>query len=222
MSETVLNAEAGRNTGSASSRRLRRRDQIPAIVYGHGMDPMSVSVDRRELRVAVSGTAGLNTILDLTVAGDIYPSLIKDIQRHPVRRSIEHIDFIQVNLNEEITVAVPVRLVGEAKDVLQNSGLVDLAMTELEVVTTPRNIPDEFVIDVTEMTLDDVIRVADVPLPSGVIATAEEDAPVVTVLTMRIVEETPEDEELEGEEGAEGEGFADASEADAEGDSNSE
>ena len=222
MSETVLNAEAGRNTGSASSRRLRRLDQIPAIVYGHGMDPLSVSVDRRELRVAVSGTAGLNTILDLTVAGDVYPSLIKDIQRHPVRRSIEHIDFIQVNLNEEITVAVPVRLEGEAKDVLQNSGLVDLAMTELEVVTTPRNIPDEFVIDVTEMTLDDVIRVADVPLPAGVIATAEEDAPVVTVLTMRIVEETPEDEELEGEEGAEGEGSADAAEAAAEGDSDSE
>lgn len=164
----------------------------------------------------------MNTILDVTVDGTVYPSLIKDIQRHPVRRSIEHIDFIQVNLNEEITVAVPVRLEGEAKDVLQNSGLVDLAMTELEVVTTPRNIPDEFVIDVTEMTLDDVIRVADVPLPAGVIATAEEDAPVVTVLTMRIVEETPEDEELEGEEGAEGEGFADASEADAEGDSDSE
>ena len=219
MSETVLNAEAGRTTGSASTRRLRRLDQIPAVVYGHGMTPMSIAVDRRELRTAVSGTAGLNTILDLTVGGDVYPSLIKDIQRHPVRRSIQHIDFIQVNLNEEIPVAVPVRLEGEAKDVLQTNGLVDLAMTELEVVTTPRNIPDEFVIDVTEMTLEDVVRVADVPLPAGVTATAEEEAPVVTVLTIRIVEEVPEEEELEGEEGELAEGDAEAA---VEGDSDSE
>ena len=217
MSETVLHAEAGRSTGSAASRRLRREEKIPAVVYGLGMDSLSVAVKRADLRVAVSGTAGLNTILDLTVDGTAYAVLIKDIERHPVRRTVQHVDFIQVNLNEEITVSVPLRLEGEAKAVLSANALVDLAMPEMEVVTTPRNIPDELVIDVTEMDVDHVIRVADVALPAGVTATAEEDAPVVTVLTMRVAEE-PTVEEGEGEEGEGEEG----EEGDAEGDADAE
>ena len=218
MSETVLHAEAGRSTGSAASRRLRREEKIPAVVYGQGMDPLTVAVKRSDLRVAVSGAAGLNTILDLTVDGTAYPVIIKDIERHPVRRTVQHVDFIQVNLNEEITVAVPVRLEGEAKEVAQANGLVDLDMAEMNVVTTPRNIPDEIVIDVTEMTPDDVIRVADIPLPDGVTAAVDEDALVVTVLLMKVVEEEVA-EEGEGEEGEEGEEGGDAA---AEGDASGE
>ena len=204
MPETVLTAETGRRAGSSDARRLRTDDKIPAVVYGHGMDPISVSVDRRELRQALSGAAGMNTILDLTVDGTVYPSLIKDIQRHPVKRSVQHIDFIQVNLNEEIVVSVPITLEGEAKEVLVHNGLVDLAMQELEVRTTPRNIPDGVTIDVTEMTMDSVIRVEDLPLPSGVTAEADPDAPVVTVLTMRTPVLDAEEEAL-AEAAAEGE-----------------
>lgn len=211
MSETVLTAQAGRSTGSSDSRRLRAEDQIPAVVYGHGMDPLSVSVDRRELRAALSGSAGMNTILDLTVDGTVYPSLIKDVQRHPVRRNVQHIDFIQVNLNEEIVVAIPIHLEGEAKEVSANGGLVDLTMQELQIRTTPRNIPEGITIDVSEMDMDSVIRVEDLPLPAGVETTADADAPVVTVLTMRTPVLDAEEEAaaaaaLESEEGEEGEG----------------
>jgi large subunit ribosomal protein L25 len=185
MTETVLQAETGRRAGSSDARRLRAEGKIPAVVYGHGMDPIAVSVDRRELRQALSGGAGMNTILDLTVDGTVYPSLIKDIQRHPVKRSVQHIDFIQVNLNEEIVVSIPIHLEGEAKDVSAHGGLVDLAMQELEVRTTPRRIPDGVTIDVSTMTMDTVIRVEDIPLPAGVSAEAEPDVAVVTVLTMR-------------------------------------
>lgn len=205
MSETVLTAESGRIAGSADSRRLRATGKIPAVVYGHGMDPLSVSVDRRELRQALSGAAGLNTILDLTVDGTVYPSLIKEIQRHPVRRSVQHVDFIQVNLNEEIVVAIPVHLDGEAKDVSANGGLVDLAMQEMHVRTTPRNIPDGITIDVTSMTMDSVIRVGDIALPAGVTAEADAEAAVVTVLTMRTPVLDAEEEaaaEAAAEEGA--------------------
>ena len=196
MSETVLVAETGRATGSANSRRLRREDSIPAVVYGQGMEPISISVARRDLRQALSGSAGMNTVLDLTVDGKVYPAIIKDIQRHPVRRNVQHVDFIQVNLNEEIRVYVPVRLEGEAKDVLANNGLVDLAMNEIEVATTPRSIPDEIVVDVTDMTMDTVITIGDIELPDGVTATHDADAAVVTVLVMRA---TAEDEAAEGE-----------------------
>jgi large subunit ribosomal protein L25 len=185
MSETVLTAELGRTSGSADSRRLRAEGKIPAVVYGHGMDPLTVSVDRRELRQALSGAAGMNTILDLTIDGTVYPTLIKDIQRHPVKRNVQHIDFIQVNLNEEIVVSVPIHLEGEAKAVASGNGLIDLAMQELEVRTTPRNIPDSIVIDVTDMNMESVIRVEDIPLPSGVVAEAEAEAVVVTVLVTR-------------------------------------
>lgn len=215
MSETVLVAESGRATGSANSRRLRRDDSIPAVVYGQGMDPISISVARRDLRIALSGSAGMNTVLDLEVDGTVYPAIVKDVQRHPVRRTVQHVDFIQINLNEQIRVAVPVRLVGEAKDVLNNNGLVDLAMNEIEVSTTPRTIPDEIVIDVTDMTMDTTITLGEVPLPAGVTATHDSELPVVTVLTMR----TPVLDEAEAEaeaEAAEAEVIAESGEAEGE------
>jgi large subunit ribosomal protein L25 len=178
------------------------------------MDPISVSIDRRELRQALSGGAGMNTILDLTVEGTVYPSLIKDIQRHPVKRSVQHIDFIQVNLNEEVVVSIPIHLEGEAKDVMSSGGLVDLAMQELQVRTTPRNIPDSVTIDISEMTMDTVIRVEDIPLPSGVTAEAEADAPVVTVLTMRAPSGGAEEEAAEAA-AAEGDASKSAEAADS-------
>jgi large subunit ribosomal protein L25 len=212
MSETVLLANTGRATGSANSRRLLREDVIPAVVYGQGMDPISISVVRRDLRIALSGPAGMNTVLDLTVDGTVYPAIVKEMQRHPVRRTVQHVDFIQVNLNEQIKVGVPVRLEGEAKEVLSNNGLVDLTMTEIEVSTTPRLIPDELVIDISDMTVDTTITVGDVPLPAGVVATADADLPVVTVIMMRASAEA-EGEAAEGD--ADG---ADAGEAEASGD----
>lgn len=215
MTETILHAESGRSTGSSASRRLRRDDRIPAVVYGLGMEPLSVSVARPDLRVAVSGAAGMNTILDLTVDGTVYPTLIKDVQRHPVRQNITHVDFIQVDLNAEITVTVPVRLEGEAKEVASGNGLVDLAMTEVEVVTTPRNIPDELVVDVSAMTMETTITLGDVELPAGVTATGDAELPVVTVLTMR----TPVlDAEEAAREAAAEEGEGDAEGGDAAGD----
>src|SRR5215204_2803267 len=142
MASTVLTAQTGRPTGSAAARRLRKADIIPAVVYGHGMTPVNLAVGRRDLRVALSGPAGVNTVLDLTVDGTVYPAIVKDLQRHPVRRGVTHVDFLQVNLDEEITVSVPLRLEGEAEAVQQGGGLVDPAVDSVEVVTTPRNIPD--------------------------------------------------------------------------------
>ena len=125
MSETVLIAKSGRPTGSAAARRMRAVDEIPAVLYGMGMEPVSLSVGRTDIRHALSGSAGLNTVLDLTVDGTVYPAIVKDLQRHPVRRTVTHIDFIQINLKAEITVNVPVHLYGEAEAVLKEGGLVD-------------------------------------------------------------------------------------------------
>ena len=191
MSNTAtLTAVAGRATGSASSRRLRAEDRIPGVLYGHGMAPVSLSVARRDLRVALSGPAGANTVLSLSVDGSTFNAVVKELQRHPVKRTVSHVDFIQVNLNEEITVHVPVHLTGNAKAVLSAGGLVDPAVDSIEVRTTPTNIPNEILIDISDMETDSVIRLSDIKLPSGVVATGDADMPVVTVLMSRAAVET--------------------------------
>ena len=191
MSNTAtLSAVAGRATGSANSRRLRSEDRIPGVLYGHGMSPVSLSVARRDLRIALSGPAGANTVLALNVDGNTFNAVVKEMQRHPVKRTVSHVDFIQVNLNEEITVHVPVHLTGTAKAVVSAGGLVDPAVDTIEVRTTPTNIPNEVLIDISDMQTDSVIRLSDIKLPAGVVATGDADMPVVTVLMSRAAIET--------------------------------
>jgi large subunit ribosomal protein L25 len=198
---TKLVAQSRTAAGSASARRMRAEGHIPAVVYGQGMDPLSVSVERRELRLALSGAAGVNTVLALEVSGKTYNAVVKELQRHPIKRTVSHIDFLTVNMNEELTVHVPLRLEGEAKAVVAEGGLVDPSVDSIEVSCTPANIPDEFVIDITEMQPHDVIRLSDIPMPKGVTALGDPDMPVVTILitAAAMAEETPE---AEGEEAA--------------------
>ncbi|MBU3718257.1 MAG: 50S ribosomal protein L25 [Actinobacteria bacterium] len=179
---TTLNLKSGRPNGTGAARRLRRDEQIPGVLYGQGMSPVSVTVDRRDLRVALSGAAGVNTILNLEVDGTTYPAVIKELQRHPVRRTVSHIDFLRINLDEELTIAVPVRLVGEAKAVLAEGGLVDPSQDTIDIVTTPANMPSEITIDISGMHPGQVIRLSEVALPAGTRALGDPDSPIVTAI----------------------------------------
>jgi large subunit ribosomal protein L25 len=181
----TLSAEAGRVTGSPASRRLRAADRIPGILYGHGMTPVILSVARRDLRVALSGPAGQNTILTLSVDGSSYNAVVKEMQRHPVRRNVSHVDFVQINLSEEIVMNVPVHLTGVAKQVVAAGGLVDAAVDSIEVRTTPANVPNEIVIDITDLTPESVIHLADLKLPAGVVAIGDPEMLIATVLMSR-------------------------------------
>lgn len=205
---TKLAAQSRTATGSAAARRMRAEGHIPGVVYGLGMDPISVSVERRDLRLALSGAAGVNTVLSLEVEGKTYPAVVKELQRHPIKRTVSHIDFLTVNMNEELTVHVPLRLEGEAKAVASEGGLVDPAVDTIEVSCTPGNIPDEFVIDITDMQPHDIIRLADVPMPKGVTATGDPDMPVVTILITAAATAAADGEG----EAAEGDAAADAAE----------
>lgn len=204
MSQTTLVATPRSTKGSAHARRLRGDGHIPGVLYGRGMEPISVTVERREFRLALSGPAGVNTVLDLHVGGQSFPAVVKEMQRHPVKRTVSHVDFLQVNMNEEITVHIPVRLHGEAKAVAAAGGLVDPAVDTLEVSCTPSNMPNEFMIDITDMQPDTVIRLSDIPMPKGVTPHGDPDMAVVTVLTTAAAE--AEGAEGEAAEGAQGEG----------------
>lgn len=194
---STLIAEAGRPTGSSASRRLRAADRIPGVLYGHGMEPVSLSVARRDLRVALSGPAGQNTILSLSVGGTTYNAIVKEMQRHPVRRNVSHVDFVQINLSEEIVVHVPVHLAGTAKEVLSAGGIVDPAVDSIEVRSTPANLPNEILIDISDLHPDSVIRLSEIPMPAGVVALGDPDMPVVTVLMSRAATEAAQTETAE-------------------------
>ncbi|MBM3828212.1 MAG: 50S ribosomal protein L25 [Actinobacteria bacterium] len=188
---TTLVATSGRISGSSQARRIRRDEQIPAVIYGQGMEPVSVVVDRRELRLALSGAAGTNTILDIEVDGNVYPAVVKDLQRHPVRRTVAHVDFLRINMSEELTIAVPVRLVGEAKAVVAEGGLVDPSQDTIDIVTTPTNMPSEISIDISAMQPGDVIRLGQITLPAGTRALGDADLAIVTAIAGSKVEVAP-------------------------------
>ena len=208
MSTTKLSAKPRTTTGSAAARRMRAEGHIPGVLYGHGMSPVSVTVERRDLRLALSGPAGVNTVLTLDVDGASYSAVVKELQRHPVKRTVSHIDFLQVSMNEVITVQVPVRLEGEAKAVLAEGMMVDPAVDTLEVECTPATMPNEVVIDITNMQPGDVIRLADVTLPKGSTALGDPDMAVVTILQTGASASAAADGEGEGDEAGEGDSAA--------------
>ncbi|MCE9622403.1 MAG: 50S ribosomal protein L25 [Actinomycetia bacterium] len=188
MSETKLVAQLRSTTGSPAARRLRAEGHIPGVLYGQGMSPLSVTVERRELRLALSGPAGSNTVLALQVDGKSYPAVVKEMQRHPIKRAVSHIDFLQVNMNEEITVSVPLHLVGEAKAVIAEGGLVDKAVDHIEVSCTPTDMPNSFDVDISHMHPHDVIRLSDLTMPKGVTPLGDPEMPIVTVLVTSAAE----------------------------------
>ncbi len=189
MAEITLTAETGRVTGSRPSRRLRAEGKVPAVVYGHGSEPQSVAVVWRDLRIALSGEAGLNALLTLEIDGQRKLAMVKTLQRHPVNHTVTHLDFLLVNRDEELTVDVPIVLEGEALGVTRENGMADLVLFHLPVVAKPADIPHEITVDISGLVLGDTVRVADLTLPKGVSTDLDADeAVVVTVLTRAGVE----------------------------------
>jgi large subunit ribosomal protein L25 len=182
---TALKTTVGRTLGSAASRRLRTADHIPAVIYGHGMQPIPVTVERRDLRVALSGPAGVNTILELHVDGTTYPAIVKEMQRDPMKRTVRHVDFQQISLTEKITVQVPLHLKGVAKAVISDGGLVDPVSNTVEIRATANNIPNDITVDISAMGMDDVIRLGDLQLPDGVSIVGDPEFVIVTVVSTK-------------------------------------
>jgi large subunit ribosomal protein L25 len=199
MAEIKLPVETGRTLGSRPSNRLRAEGKVPAVVYGHGSDPIPVSVGWRDLRAALTTDASLNALLDLQIDGESKLAIVKDLQRHPIRHTVSHVDFVLINRDEELTVEVPIVLQGEALEVTRENGIADLVAFTLTVKARPADIPNELVVDISELRLGDSIRVADIVLPAGVTTDVDpEESIVVTSVTRAEVETVPE-----GEEGAE-------------------
>ena len=221
--DVKISVTTDRPLGSRSSRRLRAEGKVPAVVYGLGEDSVPVSVDWSDLRRALTTDAGLNALITLDVDGEQQLSIIKDLQRDPVRRNVTHVDFIRIDREAEIQVEVPIVLVGQAEAVEREDGTVAHLMFNILVSSKPDTIPDELTIDVTDMEIGDAIRVADLDLPAGVSTDLDPEEVIVTAMVSRSTIEVAAEEEAaealaeEAEAEAEGEG-AEGADAEAEGD----
>ncbi|MGI9601249.1 MAG: 50S ribosomal protein L25 [Acidimicrobiales bacterium] len=217
MAELVIAAETGRTTGTRPSRRMRGDGKVPGVVYGLGQDSQSLAVEWPALRKALTTDAGLNALIDLDVDGSRQLSIVKELQRHPVRRDVIHVDFLRIDPDSEIQVEVPITLTGEAREVTAENGMVDQTMFALPVYSKPDAIPDLLEIDISELTVGDALHVGDLSLPTGVRTEVdEEEAIAIALVTRSTIEAMAAEEaaaaeaEAEGLEGEAGEGGEDA------------
>jgi large subunit ribosomal protein L25 len=214
MSEYKLAAEQRAGAGKGAARRLRAAGRVPAVLYGHGTKPEHLSVDARQFGHALRTDAGVNVLIELEVGQRRHLALAKEIQRHPVKGNLVHVDFIQVRRGEKVHVSVPVHLVGEAPGV-REGGIADQDLYQLNVEAEVTAVPEAVEADISGLGIGDVLRVGDLKAPNGAVILDDPDASVVSVVAPTVEpepEEVEEAEAAEGETAAEGGGGAEAGE----------
>jgi large subunit ribosomal protein L25 len=199
--------------GSRQTRRLRKQGLIPGVLYGRGK-PVAISVAEPELRRALTGAAGLHSILDVEIdgVGETHASILKEYQLDKVRGRVTHIDLQEVRLDRAITASVTVQLAGgDAAPGVKEGGVLSQPLREVNVEALPLEVPEHLELDVSHMGIGDTLRIEDVHVPEGVKLLDDPETVIATVTApTRVVE--PEVEEVEGEEGEEG---AEAAEGEA-------
>ena len=203
--EATLRAETGREPGSRSSRRLRRSGMVPAVIYGRNVDPIAVAVDAHDLYVALHTDAGANALINLETEGaDAQLTMAREVQRHPVRGVITHVDFVKISLTEKTQVEVTIEIIGESVGV-KEGGIVETIRSSIHVEALPTEIPQSIIVDISELAVGDTLRIGDLPAIEGVEYLGDDDDPVVTVVTPAAAEAEAVEEEEGAEEGVEGE-----------------
>lgn len=210
--EANLKATLRESIGSGQSRRLRNDGLLPAVVYGLGMEPVSIALNAREFTSALKTEAGSNVILNLEVGKKKYTTLAREIQKHPYKNEFLHIDLIQIDLTQKVEANVQINFLGTPQGVKDEGGLVQTINSTITISTLPSSIPSSLDLDISELNVGENATVLDVKLPEGVELASEDDDSILVTITLprAAVEEEEaieglEGEELEGEEGAEGE-----------------
>ncbi len=205
MSDLVsLNVDVRTKSGKKVAKQLRYRGQLPAIVYGEGVAPVACSVDQRTLADLLKAH-GRNAIISLSAGDSSQSTIIKDIQYHPLRDEMLHVDFHRIDLTRKIVVEVPIHATGVAVGVRIGEGILEQMLHELEVECLPTEIPDHVDIDVSDLDIGDSLHVSDIVIDVGDLAVVTDtDRTVFAVAAPTLIIE--EEEEEEGEESADVEG----------------
>jgi large subunit ribosomal protein L25 len=204
MATVSLSADSRDLKGKGAARTLRSQGQIPAVIYGHGRDPQSLALNARDLDKLLSHIQAESTVIEVTVGGHTAKTLIREIQRHPIKRQILHVDFQALVAGEKVTVSIPIVLTGTPEGVRLEGGVLDQTLREIEIEVDPSNIPDHIEYDVTNMVIGDSVHVSDLKVPEGVEVQDDPETSVAVLAAPRaVIEETPVvAEAVEGEAGA--------------------
>ena len=218
--EFNLIAEMRDDRGKGASRRLRRQGKVPAIIYGAGREPRALMFDHNKVLRELENASFYSSILTIKVGDESRAAIVKDIQRHPAKKIILHIDFQRIVEDEKIRMQIPIHFLGEedAIGVKIGGGSVSRLMTELEVSCLPKDLPEFLEVDISELELDQMLHVSNISLPKGVEISEivlEQDQAIVSIAEIK---EVIEEEIIEGE----GEGEEVSSEATSEGSSDSD
>lgn len=197
MVEITLAAERRQESGKSAVRKLRQSGKIPAVVYGHGRKPEPLTISLTDFEKVLTQTHAGAAVIDLTINGSTIRTLVRDIQRHPIRKTVTHVDFLEIHAGERIRVDVPVELVGSPDGVRHAGGVLEQFLREIEIDVLPRDIPEHVQIDVTELRVAHSIHVRDITIENAKILT-DPDTTVCTVVPPRVeVEPVVEAEEEE-------------------------
>ena len=201
MTSLKLTAQTRETTGKGNARSLRRQGLIPAILYGRGADVVSLTLSENEVSDLLATGQATTGVLNLEVVEGKKSTeknvLIKEIQRHPYRDSIYHLDLLEVAMDQDISVMVPIETVGESIGITMG-GILEYKRRELEVVCLPTNIPDSIIIDISDMDIGDTVHVESLQPPAGVSIPFDTNFTVLT-LVGAAPEEIEEEEELDEE-----------------------
>ncbi|HEU6452209.1 MAG TPA: 50S ribosomal protein L25/general stress protein Ctc, partial [Gemmatimonadaceae bacterium] len=191
MATANLSAKKRTDSGKGAARKLRRAEQIPGIIYGHNREPQMLALDWRELERMLERIAPETTVIELDIDGTTSRTLIREIQRHPFKRQVLHVDFLELVAGERVTVDVPLVLVGTAAGVRNSGGVLDQLLREVTVDVDPSNIPNHIEIDVSALDVNGSLHVSDLVVPAGVEIQDDPDTTVCVVAAPR-VEAEPE------------------------------
>ena len=192
MATVSLSAKARDTIGKGNARKLRQAGEVPAVIYGHSRDAQSLSLNSRDLEKLLAQIAGTSTVVELTMDGKTARTLIREVQRHPFKRHVLHVDFQELVAGEKVTLRVPLRFHGVPVGVRESGGILEETMHQISLRVDPSAIPDHIDVDVSSITIGHSLHIRDLQLPQGAEVMDDEDAPVAIVSAPRaVVEETP-------------------------------
>lgn len=178
MASVSLAASTRGTTGKGVARKLRASGQVPAIIYGHAREPQPLALNAHELQLLLEKHPYQSTVIELGLDGKTAKTLIREIQRHPFKKQILHVDFQELVAGEKVTVKVPLQFQGTPEGVRHGGGILDQIMHDLEISVDPSDIPHHIVVDVTPLTIGHSIHAGEIPLPAGVELLSDADATV--------------------------------------------
>src|SRR4051812_12657045 len=186
MAEITVSAESRSDFGKNASRRLRQKGMVPAIIYGGKGENVSVAVDPKALLRVLRSEAGRNTILKLDIAGKGPTSaILKDWQVDPIKEHFIHADFYRIAMDVVIRVTIPIAVRGEARGVKTDGGILELVLRQIEVECLPGDIPERIEVDVTDLGLNQSVRVSELPISDKVKVLQNADQVVMHVVSVK-------------------------------------